>query len=137
MRQYKCYYCKQIINNDLVEFEVGDKRKIIKRAHKECRENKIKHDQIYDTICFLLEIPAIEDSYTKKTINQLYERYGYDVMMHALKAKYKVMADNFSKGWGYVFGILKAQLPISYKEVNKPKPKIIIEDDVQKITVRR
>ena len=123
-KYYKCIYCKQLIENEdeLVQFETGDKNKIIKRAHIKCREKVLERKKFFELFLSVLDVPSID----KKTVLLIdsYNKKGYDwqIMSHALIAKKQPIVDNFTdKGIPYIIAIFTNQLPISYKIIQKQR----------------
>ena len=98
VRQYKCIYCKEMILGDLVEIPVEskheEKKKAVKRAHRDCwREHKkLVQDRetlfncVKDTF-FIVNFP----SYMAVSLNNL----------HAHGSKYTVREPN-SVGYPYI-----------------------------------
>lgn len=128
-RVYKCFYCKNFINEkDLIEFEHGKTKKTIKRAHKNCREKTEQRNKFFKYFFEeLLEIPQVSDKKTYIDISDLGKQFSWKVMFHAVKTKEKMLLDNFSKGWPYIIGIIKNQLPFSKKDIDKQKEITITE----------
>ena len=123
-KYYKCIYCKQLIENEdeLVQFETGDKNKIIKRAHIKCREKVLERKKFFELFLSVLDVPSID----KKTVLLIdsYNKKGYDwqMMSHALIAKKQPIVDNFTdKGIPYIIAIFTNQLPVSYKIIQKQR----------------
>jgi hypothetical protein len=117
----KCYYCKNIIENEYIQFEVGIKIKQKKYAHQNCRENSLQRKKFFETLYEILDIPSC-DKRTIIYIESIHKKgFSWLCMLHALNIKGNVMNINFEKGWGYVLAILQQQLPFSYKEIQKLK----------------
>jgi len=121
MKNHKCYFCKIEDNeNNLTKVEVGDKTKLFKYAHQKCYQNYLDRKEFFSYLHEALDIPKL-DKRTVMTINSINKDYSYEIMLHALKVKEKVMLEKFEKGFPYILAILKNQLPFSYKEIKKQK----------------
>jgi hypothetical protein len=132
---YICHYCSEPIENNLVEFEMGKKTVIKKRAHEKCRTNKLKRDEYYQYILKILDLSSNQVPEWFWTGSEGHNKmYGWDTMIHAAKTKKNVIIDNFDKGWSYMLGIIKNQLPISQKAV---KQQLLIQQQKEKIRLQK
>jgi hypothetical protein len=132
---YTCHYCKLPIEDNLVEFEMGQKTITTKRAHAKCRTNKLKRDQFYDQMFKMLDVTSKQVSERVFTAIEGYNKqYGWDTLLHALEAKRNAVIDNFDKGWFYFLGIIKNQLPFSHKIV---KDKLRLQKEKEKIKLQK
>ena len=132
-RIYICGLCKgKIVDEEPEIYFIGKTKKVKKRAHKKCLLYKINKDKIYELLYKTLGIPGIEDNYTKKQINELYDKYNYEVMADTIKVKKDVLKKYFDRGWAYTLGIIKNQLPISHSKIKKEKKINKLQKQLQK-----
>lgn len=142
MKNKKCFLCKVLDSEDnLIKAEIGDKNKVERNVHPQCYGNYINRKMFFEYLFDEIDFPQL-DRDTMIIINKLGKKYGFKIMLHALKIKKQAIIDNADKGYRYFLAIINKQLPFSEKEIKRNekeklnKPKIINESNVEEITVR-
>lgn len=118
---YKCVYCKKPIENDLIEFEQGIKKKVKKRAHQECRKEVLYKNEFYDKLFKLLEIRPLKDNNFYVIVNKMISNYSWEIAFHALNYKTKDIKKNAHMPIPYILKIISNQIPFSERDVKKEK----------------
>jgi len=142
MSNKKCFLCKVEFDlNDLIKREIGDKNKKERNVCPQCYENYINRKMFFEYFHEVLDIPKL-DKTTVIILNSMGKTSGWEIMLHALRAKEKAIVDNVDKGFRYIIGILRNQTLLSEREIRRMKkeklnkPKIIEESNIEEITIR-
>lgn len=120
-RIYKCAYCKKPIEDNLVEFEQGQIKKIKKRAHQSCRNEVLCKNEFFDKFFELLEIRPLKDQHFYIIINKMKSNYSWEIVLHALNYKAEDVKKNAHMPIPYILKIISNQLPFSERDVKKQK----------------
>jgi len=134
MKNKTCFLCKSGIGNLIRKTINGKERNV----HPFCYNDRVCRNSFFELLFGEIDFPKL-DKDTSIIINKLGKKYGFDVMLHALKIKQKAIIDNKSKGYRYFLAILSKQVPFSEKEIERTereklnKPKIIEESNMEEI----
>lgn len=133
---YKCIYCKEPIEdeNELVIFEQGIKKKVKKKAHVKCRNEVLFKKEFFDTLFSFLEIRPIEDKNFYIVINNIRNKYTWEIMLHSLKVKENDIRKNIHMPIPYINKIISSQLPFSERDIYKQKSINKIQKELQNLS---
>ena len=116
MSNKKCFLCKgESGENELIRKEIGNKKLIERNVHPKCYENYISRKKFFEYLFDEIDFPLLEKD-TMIIINKLGKKYGFKIMLHALKIKKQAIIDNTDKGYRYFLAIISKQLPFSEKK---------------------
>lgn len=135
MRTYKCTYCKYEITNqdELVEFATGQKNKVIKRAHKSCKEQKDKENngrkQCFEYLAQILEIPTIGKNEAIRIQQTRSKGYSWDEIIQTIRENKQIIKKYYlSHGGSYIGGIIDNSVG-RIKIKNKEEQELIIHQE--------